>query len=139
MIEYINDSKKAVVIWTVVFLVLFSGLSACFITLNGRAPESERESIALLLGMAYVLSCLPIGWAVRRKVIKWYVHVPTEKIKVFETNLLLALWRIWVAWILAALDLCLLIIYAVASLIVGPFVNLYAIISGVVFMVQKKI
>lgn len=139
MIEDINDSKRAVIIWTTVFLVLFVGLSTWFITLNGKYPESERESLASLLGTAYVLSCLPIGWAMRRKFVKWYAHVPTEKLKIFETNTILALWRIGVVVILATLNLCLFTIYLYCSVIVGPFVNLYAIISGFVFWLQKKI
>lgn len=134
MIDHINDSKKAVIIWTVVFLTIFIGLSVFFIT---TYPEAELWTIVLF----YIPSCLPIGWAMRRKLIKWYAHVPTEKIlvKVNEGNLLVAIWRLLVVLVLAELNICLFIIYTVGALVVGPFVNLYAIISGFVFMFQKKI
>ncbi len=142
MIEGINSSKKAVIIWFIVFVVLFTGLSITFAVLQNNAVEAEKatpqEMLYLYLG-AFLFSCLPIGWAARRKLVTWYAHVPTEEIKVFETNLVVALFRLIKCAFLFGLNVALFAIYTAGAIIAGPFLNLYTIITGIVFMCQKKI
>lgn len=142
MIEGINDSKKSFFTWLIVFLVLCIGLCVTWTVLNNNSSADEKLSEQVMMYFylgSFLFSCLPIGWAARRKVIKWYAHVPTEEIKVFETNLPVALFRLIKCTILFSLNVTLFTIYTSAAIIVGPFINLYAIITGIVFMIQKKI
>lgn len=142
MIMGINSSKKVFFIWLSVFLVLFLGLCITATLLDNTYPPEERSTSAqmgiIYLG-SFIISCLPIGWATRRKIIKWYAHIPTEEIKIFETNLVLAIIRLVKCCILLALNTSLFAIYTAFSIIAGPFINLYAIISSIIFMCQKRI
>ena len=142
MIEGLNSSKKSVIIWMIVFVVLFVGLSVAIAVLEGSAPADEKSTpTQMLIGYAgaFLLSCLPIGWAGRRKLVKWYAHVPTEEIKVFETNLVVAIFRLAKCSFLLGLNLVLFAVYTAGAIIAGPILNFYTIISGIVFMCQKRI
>ncbi len=142
MIEGLNSSKKSVIIWMIVFVVLFVGLSVAIAVLEGAAPADEKSTpTQMLIGYvgAFLLSCLPIGWAGRRKLVKWYAHVPTEEIKVFETNLVVAIFRLTKCSFLLGLNLVLFAVYTAGAVIAGPILNFYTIISGIVFMCKKRI
>lgn len=142
MIKGINDAKKTVFIWMFVFLVLCIGLCVTFYIINNNAAEADKATdnqMLMLYGGSFLFSCLPIGLSTRRRFLKWYAHVPTEEIKVFETQLPVALWRLIKCAFLAGLNLALFAIYTAMAIVIGPFMNFYAIISGIVYMCKKKI
>ena len=142
MIDGINNSKKAFFIWLIVFVVLFVGLCVTWTVLNNNSPAEEQlapKYMNMFYAGSFLFACLPMGWAVRRKFASRYVHVPTEEIKVFETNLVVALIRLIKCTVLAAIDIALFAIYTAIAIILGPIMNLYAFITGIVFMVTKKI
>lgn len=142
MIDGINNSKKAFFIWLIVFVVLFVGLCVTWTVLNNNSPAEEQlapKYMNMFYAGSFLFACLPMGWAVRRKIASWYAHVPTEEIKVFETNLVVALIRLFKCIFLFALDVALFAVYTAVAIIIGPFMNLYTFISGIIFMVTKKI
>ncbi len=142
MIEGINSSKKAFFAWVAVFVVLFVGLSITWTVINNNSPVAEQataEQMKMLYLASFLFACLPLGWATRRKIAKWYAHVPTEEIQVFETNLVVALFRLGKCTFLFALNVALFAIYTAFAIVAGPIMNLYTIISGIIFMCQKKI
>ena len=142
MIEGINSSKKAFFAWLAVFVVLFVGLSVTWTVINNNSPVAEQataEQMKMLYLGSFLFACLPLGWATRRKIAKWYAHVPTEEIQVFETNLVVALFRLGKCSFLFALNVALFTIYTAFAIVAGPIMNLYTIISGIIFMCQKKI
>ncbi len=142
MIEGLNSSKKAVIIWMVVFVVLFAGLFIAITVLQNTSPAEEKATAQQMLIMyvgSFLFSCLPIGWAGRRKLVKWYAHVPTEEIKVFETNLVVALFRLIKCSVLFAFNVALFAIYTAGAVVAGPILNFYTIISGIIFMAKKRI
>lgn len=142
MIDGINNSKKAFFIWLIVFVVLFVGLCVTWTVLNNNSPAEEQlapKYMNMFYAGSFLFACLPMGWAVRRKMVSWYAHVPTEEIRVFETNLVVALIRLFKCIFLFALDVALFAVYTAVAIILGPIMNLYAFITGIVFMVTKKI
>ena len=142
MIDGINSSKKAFFIWLALFLVLFIGLSVTVTVLDNSYPPEERSTqtqMMILYLASFIIACLPIGWATRRRLVRWYAHIPTDEIKIFETNLVLALFRLIKCSFLLGLNLVIFALYTAFAIVAGPFINLYAIISGIVFMCQKKI
>ncbi len=142
MIEGLNSSKKSVIIWMIVFVVLFVGLCVGITVIENSYLADDRstpQQMLILYGASFLISCLPIGWAGRKKLVSWYAHVPTEEIKVFETNLVLAIYRLAKCFILIDLNLFLFAVYTIGAIIAGPFLNFYTIISGIVFMCKKKI
>ena len=142
MIDGINNSKKAFFIWLIVFVVLFVGLCVTWTVLNNNSPAEEQltpKYMNMFYTGSFLFACLPMGWAVRRKMVSWYAHVPTEEIRVFETNLVVALFRLIKCTVLFALDVSLFAIYTSVAIIIGPFMNLYAFITGIIFMITKKI
>ncbi len=142
MIDGINSSKKWFFVWVTVFVVLCAGLCILWTVLNNNSPAEERATSQQMMWFyigSFLFSCLPIGWATRKKVVSWYAHIPTEEIKVNETNLVVAIARLSKCSFLLGLDIVLFGLYTAIAIIVGPFINLYTIITGIVFMVQKKI
>lgn len=142
MIDGINSSKKCFFAWVIVFVVLCTGLCVLWTVLNNNSPVEEQAPAEIMnwfyIG-SFLFACLPIGWKTRKKIFSWYAHIPTEEIKVTETNLVVAVIRLGKCFILLTLDVVLFAFYTAVSVIIGPFINLYTIITGIVFMVQKKI
>ena len=90
MIQGINSSKTAVFVWLFVFIFLFVGLCVTFTMINNNSLEEDKatpEQMNYLYIGSFLFSCLPIGWTARRRMFAKYIHVPTEDIEVFETNL----------------------------------------------------
>ena len=142
MISGINDSKKAFFIWTIVFLVLFIGLCVTWTVINNNSPIEEQlapDVMKMFYAGSFLFACLPMGWAVRRKIVTWYAHIPTEEIQVFETNLVVALFRLAACTFTFALDVALFGIYTAFAIVAGPIMMLYTIVTGIVFMSTKKI
>lgn len=142
MISGINSSKAAFFAWILVFAILFGGLCTLWTVLNNNEPEEEKASDEMMMGFyaaSLLIAGFPIGWATKRKITKWYAHIPTEEIKVFETNLPVALFRLIKCMVLLAFDIALLAIYLAFALIAGPIMTVYTLITGIVFMCTKKI
>lgn len=142
MIQGINSSKTAVFVWLFVFIFLFVGLCVTFTMINNNSLEEDKatpEQMNYLYIGSFLFSCLPIGWTARRRMFAKYIHVPTEDIEVFETNLVVALFRLGKCTVIAAIDLALFAFYSIVSVVIGPFVNIYSFISGIVFMCTKRI
>ena len=142
MIDGINDSKKAFFIWTIVFLVLFIGLCVTWTVLNNNSPVEEQlapDVMKMFYAGSFLFACLPMGWAVRRRISTWYAHIPTEEIQVFETNLVVAIFRLAKCSILLGFDIALFVLYTAFAIVAGPIMVLYTIISGIIFMCTKKI
>ena len=133
MISGLNDSKKHYFIWTAVTVAIFAVVFALSWGTTGDYPKYFAGLLA------YCVATIPIGFFVRRKYLHWYVHVPTEKIKIFEANIVVALYRLTVVWVLAAFNLALLWFYLGVSFLFGFVLFPYHLISGIVFMLQKKI
>lgn len=142
MISGINDSKKAVIIWTIVFLVLSIGLCVTWTVLNNNSPVDEQlapDVMKMFYAGSVLFACLPMGWTVRRRISTWYAHIPTEEIQVFETNLVVAIFRLAKCSILFGFDVALFVLYTAFAIVVGPIMMLYTIITGIIFMCTKKI
>ncbi len=142
MIQGINSAKKYFFLWLFVFLILFFGLAIGLTKWNETFPVAEqatKDQMNLLYGASFIIACLPIGWSTRRRFMYWYAHVPTEEIKITETNLVVALFRLIKCSVLTALDIALFAFYFVVSVILGPFMNLYAFITGLIYMLTGKI
>ena len=142
MISGINSSKKAFFAWIIVFLVIAIGLCTLWTVLNNNSPEEEKASEEIMMyfyGGSILAACFPIGWATKRKITKWYAHIPTEEMKVFETNLPVALFRLIKCWVLLMFDLALLAIYLAFAIVAGPIMTVYTFITGIIFMCMRKI
>ena len=141
MIENINNSRKKYFIWLGVtgalFIVLVVLVQFAIQSIKTEIPEFSLGVLAVVI--PYVMATLPLGWAVRRHIVKKYIHVPTEKIEVFETNLVLALGRILLVSFCVGVNISLLSVYSIMSVLIGIFFTPYFIVSGIVFIVQKKI
>ena len=148
MIEGLNDSKKHFFVWTIVTLTLFALLfGGCYFVnkytnvfseLFTKTEISFSVNLAFALA-AYTLSTFPLGIFVRRKVMKRYVHVPTEQIKISEKNVAVAFFRLIKCQVLAIVDLVLLCFYIIASFLFGIVMFPYHVISGIVFLIGRKI
>ena len=142
MIQGINDSKKSFIIWMAVFVVIFGGLSIGLTVLNNSYPAAEQataQQMSIIYAVSFFLGCFPIGWATKRKITTWYAHIPTEDIQVFETNLVVAIWRLGKCWFLLLFDVALLCLYIAFAAVAGPIMTLYTLITGIVFICKKKI
>lgn len=141
MFDNINDSKSHFFIWLSVTLAIFAvGLGGMFYLIRSSDENVlEWEKIVFGVLLPYVVSTVPIGWCFRRQLLKGYIHVPTEKIKVFETNVVLAVGRILLCEILALVDVAIFAFYIVLAVISGPFFFIYFVVSSIVMMAKKKI
>ena len=126
----------------VVFVVIFGGLSIGLTVLNNSYPIEEQataQQMLILYAVSFLVACFPLGWATKRKITTWYVHVPTEEIEVFETNLVLAIWRLGKCWVLFCFNVFLFELYMIFAIIAGPIMMIYTLITGIVFICKKKI
>lgn len=143
MIKKINDSKKSYFTWLGVTGGLFAvlavlGLLAFKSGLQAELAISQGMSVIFAVAVAYIFATFPLGMAVRRSFAKWYMHVPTENLRVFETNLVVALGRLFTVYFAVGVNIALLIIYCTLSEIIGIFFTPYFIISGIVFMATGR-
>lgn len=152
MITGITDSKKHYFIWNIVtiaiFSLLFFGVPLIMEAASLDADMSgSRESfgigisdVLLYLLMCYVIATYPMGFFVRRKFMKKYIHVPTEQIKISESfrNPFVGSFRLIKCDILAAVDLILLVFYLVVSALVGIVIYPYQLISGLILLITAK-
>ena len=149
MIEGLNDSKKHFFVWGIVTIVIFLALFIAGLVLANSYGGWKEELVEiagrkfsgtlLVILFMYQFSTFPMGFYVRRKVMRRYIHVPTEEIKINESNTILAFFRLVKCEILAVINLGLLCFYLSASILFGIVLFPYHIISGIVFLIQKKI
>lgn len=158
MITGITDSKKHYFIWNIVTIAIFSALFFGLPLLLGAASSdnyslapsdtlqvfgitfSEGELYLLYALLCYAVATFPMGFFVRRKFMKKYIHVPTEQIKISESfrNPFVAFFRLIKCEILAAVDLILLVFYLVVSALVGIVIYPYQLISGLILLITAK-
>ena len=146
MIYKINDSKTAYFIWLTVIVVLFAGFTYLVFWFFNHpeikseiTPADEKIIGILKLAVPYVLATFPLGWTVRRRIMRKYLHVPTEDIRIFETNVVVAFWRLVVCEIVFLIDVVLFVLYFAFSIIFGVLFTPYFIISGIILMITKRI
>ncbi len=143
MIQGFNSSKKSYFIWLAVFLVLFVALAGVLLYLSsssGEAPANIGEWL-ILFAAAHLVASFPIGFALRRRYLHWYAHIPTEdlKIQVSDVNLIPAIFSLVKCEFFTVLDLVLLAFYLVASAVIGVFFAPYLIVSGIIFIIKGRI
>ena len=151
MIKNINDSKKHFFVWTIVTIVIFVATMIGGNALFQWASEESGEEIpqlakTLLYVCAYAVATFPIGFAVRRKFMHWYMPMRSPSVGTVKDDYiegrdhpLRAIFR-FIRFDFALLfDLVLLAFYCAVSLVIGLFIFPYHITSGIVFLCQKKI
>lgn len=156
MIQGLTDTKKHFFIWNIVTIAIFSALFFGLPLLLGAASSdnyslapsdtlqifgitfSEGELYLLYALLCYAVATFPMGFFVRRKIMKKYFHIPTEDIKIFESNILLAFFRVVKCQVLLAINLILLAFYLTASAVIGIVIFPYQLISGVILMISGK-
>ena len=151
MIEGINDSKAHYFVWLIVTLLLI-GFLFTIVILGGdelaasfKVKAFKLESWMLLIG-AYAIAVFPIGFAVRRKFFKFYITFPRifhnsvrEDYEAATNNPIGTFFRMIAFDIVLALNIVLIVLKLAVSVPVGMVIYPYHVISGIVFMTQKKI
>lgn len=152
MISGINSSKTSFFVWTIITTLLLVALfvlgyydranwgltNEIIKELSAFIPKNA-SGILIKVALPVLLATFPIGISFKINAIgPKYIHIPTEKFRVFDTNPL-AIFKLIYCEILFVIDVVLFALAVLFSFIAGPFVFIYTLISGIVLMAKKKI
>lgn len=151
MIPGINNSKKSFFIWTIITTVLIAGLLILVQVdkenwgiakeIISQIPKTiipkKVSRVLIRTVLPILLATLLIGVGFKVLIIKpHYLHIPTEKLHAFSPDSIYYLIKIYINLII---DVIIFALSFVFSLLIGPFVYVYTVISGIILLITKKI
>lgn len=151
MIEGINDSKTHYFVWLFVTLFIMGALFAFVIlggdqlselfTIKGYKIEGWMRYLC-----AYAVAVFPIGFAVRRKFMRFWIPFPRifhrtvrEDVEEAVNNPIVVLFRLFAFDIVLVLNIFIICLKLAVSVPVGMVIYPYHVISGIVLMAKKEI